>query len=63
VTAFKDKFKRIVDYPRTLLYKKTEIGMAGIENHHIEGVAKKTEGFSGRELYKMVIAWHDAAFN
>ena len=22
----------------------------------------KTEGFSGREITKMVIAWHDAAF-
>lgn len=63
VTSFKDKFKRIVDYPRTLLFKKTEIGMQGIETHHIEAVAKKTEGFSGREIYKMVIAWHDAAFN
>ena len=28
----------------------------------IEKIAKDTEGFSGRELTKMVIAWHDAAF-
>ena len=25
-------------------------------------IAQKSEGFSGREITKMVIAWHDAAF-
>jgi ATPase family AAA domain-containing protein 3A/B len=63
VTSFKDKMKRLIDYPRTLLFKKTEIGMQGIENSHIEAVAKKCDGFSGREIYKLVIAWHDAAFS
>lgn len=28
----------------------------------IETIAHETEGFSGRELQKMVVAWHDAAF-
>jgi hypothetical protein len=28
----------------------------------VQEIAEKTEGFSGRELTKMVIAWHDAAF-
>lgn len=26
-------------------------------------IGEKTEGFSGREITKMVIAWHDAAFS
>jgi hypothetical protein len=25
-------------------------------------MAEESEGFSGRELLKMVVAWHDAAF-
>ena len=25
-------------------------------------MAEQTEGFSGREIQKMVVAWHDAAF-
>ena len=37
--------------------------MQGIEESHLEQVAQRTEGFSGRELSKLVIGWHDAAFN
>lgn len=58
--------KRIQQYlkhPRTLIYKKTEIGMQGVDDTFIDEMAAKTEGFSGREIYKLVIAWHDAAFN
>ena len=36
--------------------------MEGVSKEIIEKIAKDTEGFSGRELTKMVIAWHDAAF-
>ena len=37
--------------------------MKGIEDEFIEQIVKKIEGFSGKEIYKLVIAWHDAAFN
>jgi len=36
--------------------------MQGVSKEVIADIAAKTEGFSGRELTKMVIAWHDAAF-
>lgn len=36
--------------------------MSGVTKEVIADIAAKTEGFSGRELTKMVIAWHDAAF-
>jgi len=36
--------------------------MEGITKELISEFAGKTEGFSGREITKMVIAWHDAAF-
>ena len=36
--------------------------MEGVTKEVIDSIAKQTEGFSGREITKMVIAWHDAAF-
>lgn len=59
----RSRLQQFMEHPRTLLFKKTEIGMQGIEDTHIEEIAKRTEGFSGREIYKLVVAWHDAAFN
>ena len=61
--SFKKKLLNYLKHPRTLIFKRTEIGMQGIEDEFIEKIAKKIDGFSGREIYKLVIAWHDAAFN
>ena len=36
--------------------------MEDIDKDLIEDIANKTEGFSGREIMKMAVAWHDAAF-
>ena len=36
--------------------------MEGVNKEIIEKIAAETDGFSGREITKMVIAWHDAAF-
>jgi len=36
--------------------------MEGITHEVIERISQETEGFSGREIMKMVVAWHDAAF-
>ena len=36
--------------------------MEGIDHEVIERISRETEGFSGREIMKMVVAWHDAAF-
>lgn len=36
--------------------------MEGVNHELIERIAAETEGFSGREIMKMVVAWHDAAF-
>jgi ATPase family AAA domain-containing protein 3A/B len=38
------------------------IKVEGIEPHHLEDAAQKTEGFSGREISKLVIAWQAAAY-
>lgn len=36
--------------------------MVDVTQEIIENIAHETEGFSGREIMKMVVAWHDAAF-
>lgn len=45
-----------------MIYGKKLISMEGVSKEVIDEITKKTEGFSGREITKMVIAWHDAAF-
>ena len=49
-------------YPRSLYRGKKIIKMENISKETIEDIAIKTKGFSGREITKMVVAWHDAAF-
>ena len=49
-------------YPRSIYTGKKLIRMEGIDKSLIEDIAKKTVGFSGREIMKMAVAWHDAAF-
>jgi hypothetical protein len=36
--------------------------MEEVNHDIIDEMSKGAEGFSGRELHKMVVAWHDAAF-
>ena len=49
-------------YPRSLIHGKKLISMDGVTKEVISQIAADTKGFSGREITKMVIAWHDAAF-
>jgi ATPase family AAA domain-containing protein 3A/B len=57
-----EKLQFVWKYPRSLIYQKKLIAMEGVSKDVIERIAAETEGFSGREITKMVIAWHDAAF-
>lgn len=58
----KDKVKMWAKHPSTMFYGKKTINISQLDPDFIESVAVKTEGFSARELTKLVIAWHDAAF-
>ncbi len=49
-------------HPKSLITGKKLIGMEGVDHSVIEKIADKADGFSGREVAKMVVAWHDAAF-
>ena len=36
--------------------------MNGVEDKHLEEIADLTDGFSGREISKLAIAWQAAAY-
>ena len=57
-----EKLKFAYRYPRSIYTGKKLIRMEGIDHEVIERISRETEGFSGREIMKMVVAWHDAAF-
>ena len=57
-----DRLQFLYRYPRSIYTGKKLIRMEGITHEVIERISKQTEGFSGREIMKMVVAWHDAAF-
>ena len=57
-----EKLAFIYKHPRSLFTQKKLIRMEGVDHELIEQIAEETKGFSGREIMKMVVAWHDAAF-
>ena len=57
-----DKIKRWKSNPSSIFAKKKVINISSLSQELIEQIAERTEGFSGRELTKLVISWHDAAF-
>jgi ATPase family AAA domain-containing protein 3A/B len=57
-----EKLAFLWKHPRSIYTGKKLIRMEGVTTEIVQEIADKTEGFSGRELTKMVIAWHDAAF-
>lgn len=61
-SSFIEKAAFVYKYPKSLYHGKKLIRMEGVSKEIIEKIATATEGFSGREITKMVIAWHDAAF-
>ena len=57
-----EKLNFIWRHPRSIYTGKKLIRMEGVTTEIVQEIAEASEGFSGRELTKMVIAWHDAAF-
>lgn len=56
------KLKSYLKNPTKVFYKIKFINISQIDSDYIDDIAKRTEGFSGRELNKLVVSWHDAAF-
>ena len=61
-TSTADKLKFVWKHPRSLYTGKKLIRMEGVTTEIVQEIAEQTNGVSGREITKMVIAWHDAAF-
>ena len=57
-----EKAQFVWKYPRSLYHGKKLISVEGVTKEVIEGIARDTDGLSGWEISKLVIAWHDAAF-
>lgn len=57
-----DKAKMLYYHPSIIIHGKKTINISQLDSDYIEDIAKRTEGFSGRELTKLVVSWHDAAF-
>jgi len=60
---WKETLKDWIQMPSSIFYKKKFITMEEISDGKIEEIAKKTEGFSAREIEKFVINCHDIAFS
>ena len=58
-----EKLQFLWRYPRSIYTGKKLIQMEGITHELIEQISRDTDGFSGREIMKMVVAMHDAAFS
>lgn len=57
-----EKIEMWIKHPSTLIHGKKTINISQLDSNFIDEIAARTEGFSGRELTKLVVAWHDAAF-
>lgn len=62
-TTTAEKLKFFWKHPKSIYRGKKLIRMEGVSNEYIAELAKRIDGFSGREIFKMVVAWHDAAFS
>ena len=60
--TFQEKAMFVWNHPRSIYTGKKLIRMEGVSHDVIDSFAERTEGFSGREIQKMVVAFHDAAF-
>jgi ATPase family AAA domain-containing protein 3A/B len=61
--SFIEKAKDVINHPSLLINGKKTINISQLDSKYIESIAERTEGFSGRELTKLVVSWHDAAFS
>lgn len=57
-----DKMKFLYKHPRSLYTGKKLVRLENVSHDVIQEIADESDGFSGREIQKMVVAWHDAAF-
>jgi len=57
-----EKIKFILKHPKFIFYKIQNIDLSEITDEYLFEISKKIEGFSGREIGKLVVSWHDEMY-
>lgn len=57
-----EKVKFILKHPTYLLYKLQKVDISDLTDDYLIDICRRTEGFSGRELGKLVVSWHDEMY-
>lgn len=57
-----EKIKFVMKHPKFVLYKIQKVDMSELSDEYLTEVSKRLEGFSGREIGKLVVSWHDEMY-
>lgn len=57
-----EKIKFITKHPSFLFYKNKPVDLSELTDEYYNDISIRTEGFSGRELAKLVVSWHDELY-
>jgi ATPase family AAA domain-containing protein 3A/B len=61
--TFTENFHLFCQHPTSLFNRKIKINSDALSEEYVKEISRRTENFSGRELTKLVVSWHDAAFS
>lgn len=57
-----EKIKFIMRHPKFVFYKIPKVDISELTDEYLSEVSKRIEGFSGREIGKLVVSWHDEMY-
>lgn len=57
-----EKIKFIFKHPKFIFYKIESVDMSELTDNYLTEISRKLEGFSGREIGKLVVSWHDEMY-
>jgi len=57
-----EKVKFVLKHPRFVFYNIDNVDMSELTDDYLTEVSKRIEGFSGREIGKLVVSWHDEMY-
>jgi ATPase family AAA domain-containing protein 3A/B len=60
--TLKEKIKFILKHPTSVFFGKKIVDSSIMKDEYLKSIALRTEGFSCREISKLVASWNDAAF-
>jgi len=57
-----EKIKFIIKHPKFIFYNIQRVDLSEITEGYLLEISSKLEGFSGREIGKLVVSWHDEMY-